>query len=131
MYNVKIYTDGSCSGNPGPMGVGIVIIDVDTGVKKEFSKAIGHGTNNIAELSAAIIGLSLLRCPRETNVELYTDSALVIGFCGDWKPKKNTELVSELRRLFQECNNFKAIKVKGHSDDIMNNRADELARAAI
>jgi len=132
MYAVDIYTDGACSNNPGPAGVGIIIIDQYTKKKKEISKYIGHATNNIAEIKAVILSLAALKYPDKTNVTLHTDSQLVIGFVkNNWKPKKNKDLVDKMLKMIDTLNSFHIIKVKGHSDDVLNNRADQLAVQAI
>lgn len=128
MHEIHIYTDGACRFNPGPAGVGAVLIDVTTGKRKEISKSIGHATNNIAEIKAVIESLLALRNPKETNVVLHTDSQLVVGFVDKyWKPKKNKELVQEMLKIIKTLNSFTIVKVKGHADDVLNNRADELA----
>lgn len=141
MEKVIIYTDGACSGNPGPGGWGSILMYKDN--KKEISGYKENTTNNIMELTAVIEGLKLLKFPCE--VDLYSDSAYVVnGFKlgwiynwikNDWKtsgkePVKNKELWQELYELTRKHKvNF--IKVKGHSDNEYNNRCDELARTAI
>lgn len=128
MHEIHIYTDGACRFNPGPAGVGAVLIDVTTGKKRELSKPIGQATNNIAEIRAVIESLLVLKNPKETNVVLHTDSQLVVGFIDkNWKPKKNKELVQEMLNIIKTLNSFTIVKVKGHADDVLNNRADELA----
>ena len=69
-YNVDIHTDGACSCNPGPMGVGVVLVDTDTKNEKEISEFLGDGTNNRAEFLAAIIGIQSLKHPTKTNNKL-------------------------------------------------------------
>ena len=141
MEKVIIYTDGACSGNPGPGGWGSILMYKDN--KKEISGYKENTTNNIMELTAVIEGLKLLKFPCE--VDLYSDSAYVVnGFKlgwiynwikNDWKtsgkdPVKHKELWQELYELTRKHKvNF--IKVKGHSDNEYNNRCDELARTAI
>lgn len=138
---VVIYTDGACSGNPGPGGWGTILMYKDT--KKELSGSNLQTTNNIMEITAVIEGLKLLKEP--CDIEVYSDSAYVVnafsqGWIYNWikknwqtsnkEPVKNKELWQELYALVQK-HNVKFIKVKGHSDNEFNNRCDELARKAI
>ena len=141
MEKVIIYTDGACSGNPGPGGWGAILMYKD--IKKEISGGKKDTTNNIMELTAALEGLKLLKFP--CDVDLYSDSAyLVNGFSQGWiynwqknnwqtsnkQPVKNREIWQEIYSL-TKIHNVKFIKVKGHSDNEFNNRCDELARNAI
>lgn len=141
MDKVIIYTDGACSGNPGPGGWGAILMYKDN--KKEISGGKKNTTNNEMELTAVIEGLKMLKYPCE--VELYSDSAYVINaFLQKWidnwvknnwktsnkEPVKNQELWKELYDLTKK-HKVKFIKVKGHSDNEFNNRCDELARNAI
>ena len=141
MDKVIIYTDGACSGNPGPGGWGVVLMYKDA--KKEISGGKKETTNNIMELTAALEGLKMLKYPCE--VELYSDSAYLVngfnqGWIENWKnnnwktsnkePVKNKEIWEEIYNLTQ-IHKVKFIKVKGHSDNEFNNRCDELARNAI
>ncbi len=141
MEKVIIYTDGACSGNPGPGGWGAILMY--NGNKKEISGAKDNTTNNVMELTAALEGLKMLKYPCE--VELYSDSAyLVNGFSQGWiynwkknnwktaskEPVKNKEIWEEIYNLTQ-IHKVKFIKVKGHADNEFNNRCDEMARNAI
>lgn len=141
MEEVTIYTDGACSGNPGPGGWGTILMYKDT--KKEISGGKDNTTNNIMELTAVIEGLKLLKFP--CKVKLYSDSAYVVNaFVQKWifgwlkngwknsskEPVKNKELWQELYNL-TKIHDVEFIKVKGHSDNEYNNRCDELARNAI
>lgn len=141
MEKVTIYTDGACSGNPGPGGWAAVLMY--NGQKKEISGGQKDTTNNIMEITAVIKGLETLKFPCE--VDLYSDSAYVVncfsqGWIYNWiknnwktadkSPVKNKELWEKLYDLTKKHKvNF--IKVKGHSDNEFNNRCDELAREAI
>ena len=130
MYEVTIYTDGACSGNPGPAGVGVVLIS--NGRKKLISKHIGQATNNIAEIEAVIVGLSSLKHPEKSCVRLYTDSQWVVGaLTQNWKIKKNVELVEQARKLAGMVAKLDVVKVKGHAGNEFNELADRLARNAI
>ncbi len=141
MEEITIYTDGACSGNPGPGGWGAILMYKDN--IKEISGGKKDTTNNVMELTAVIEALKLLKFPCKVN--LYSDSAYVVNaFLQNWvinwqknnwktsdkKDVKNKELWKELIEL---CNihNVKFIKVKGHADNTYNNRCDELARNAI
>lgn len=141
MEKVIIYTDGACSGNPGPGGWGAILMYQEN--KKEISGGKQNTTNNVMEITAVIEGLKLLKYPCE--VELYSDSAYVVnafeqGWIFNWiknnwktagkEPVKNKELWQELYHLTQ-IHKVKFNKVKGHSDNLYNNRCDELARKAI
>ena len=141
MKEVTIYTDGACSGNPGPGGWGAVLMYGEH--RKEISGGDAHTTNNRMELTGPIKALELLKQP--CKVRLYSDSAyLVNAFNQHWianwqrngwqtsqkKPVENKEL---WQRLLELCRTHEVefIKVKGHADNAENNRCDELARAAI
>lgn len=128
---IIIYTDGACHGNPGPMGIGVVIID--HGKRREVSEYLGEGTNNIAELTAILRALELVpESERERPVLVHTDSAYSIGLLSQgWKAKKNIELVDELRRLASQFPQLRTVKVAGHAGVPENERCDELANAAI
>ena len=141
MEKVVIYTDGVCSGNPGPGGWGAVLMYKDK--KKEISGGEKETTNNIMELTAVVEGLKMLKYP--CSVELYSDSAYIVnafnkGWIDNWvqnnwktadkKEVKNKEIWQELYKLTQ-THEVTFIKVKGHSDNEYNNRCDELARKAI
>jgi len=141
MKDVTIYTDGACSGNPGPGGWGAVLIYGD--IKKEISGAMKDTTNNIMEITAVLEALKLLKF--ECNVKIYSDSAYVVnsfnqGWIYNWmknswktsnkEPVKNKELWEELYELTKK-HKVEFIKVKGHSDNEYNNRCDFLATSAI
>jgi ribonuclease HI len=141
MEKVIIYTDGACSGNPGPGGWGAVLMYKEN--KKEISGANRNTTNNIMEITAVIEALKNLKTNCE--VEVHSDSAYVVNafnskWIDGWKKNgwknskkeevKNKELWMELDELVKKYDvQFK--KVKGHSTNIYNNRCDELARTAI
>jgi ribonuclease HI len=137
---VDIWTDGACSGNPGPGGWGAILHYA--GAEKEISGAEAATTNNRMELMAAIQALNALRRP--SKVRLHTDSKYVMDGVTKWihgwkkngwktadrKPVKNEDLWRALDAAAERHEvNWKW--VKGHADNEMNNRADELARGAI
>ena len=141
MEKVTIYTDGACSGNPGPGGWGAILMHNEN--KKELSGGIKDTTNNIMEITAVLEDLKALKFPCE--VDIYSDSAYVVncfnqGWIYNWLKKgwktasgenvKNKELWEELYNL-TKVHNVTFHKVKGHADNEYNNRCDELARNAI
>ena len=141
MKKVVIYTDGACSGNPGPGGYGAVLLYGTH--RKEISGGEKATTNQRMELLAAVAALEELKEP--CQVELYSDSAyLVNAFNQRWyvkwqqngwlnskkEPVQNRDLWTKLLAL-AEKHRIEWIKVKGHADDELNNRCDQLARAAI
>jgi ribonuclease HI len=130
---VEIWTDGACSGNPGPMGIGVVVID--GGKRKEHGEYLGTGTNNIAELVAIERGLSLaaeVTGDRHRPMRVYSDSSYAIGLLDKgWKAKANQELVARIRKLVAQSSRLAFVKVAGHAGVPENERCDELARIAI
>ena len=141
MPNVTIYTDGACSGNPGKGGYCAILMA--NGKEKIISGGEKDTTNNKMELMATIEGLKALK--QKCTVDIYTDSAYVcnafiLGWIPNWiknnwknsnkKEVANKQLWLELIAL---CgyHNVNWHKVKGHSDNINNNRCDEIARKKI
>ena len=141
MKEIDIYTDGACSGNPGPGGWGVVLIYQEN--KKELSGYQPETTNNRMELFAAIQGLSALK--ESCVVNLYSDSSYLVNTFekhwiekwqrNGWKtstksPVENQDLW-KLLLIHVRKHQVRFIKVKGHSDNQYNNRCDEMAVAAI
>lgn len=141
MKQVTIYTDGACSGNPGPGGWGCVLMYGQH--KKEMSGGEPQTTNNRMEIQAALSALSILKEP--CMVDIYTDSAylcnavekkwLVNWQRNGWKtasksPVENQDLWQSLIALMNQ-HKVTFHKVKGHADNEYNNRCDALARGAI
>ncbi len=141
MKEVILYTDGACSGNPGSGGYAAILI------YKEFEKIITGGeretTNNKMELLAVIKGLAALK--ESCMVTVYSDSAYVVnavenGWLNSWqfsgwktadkKPVKNQKLWEELVNYLKK-HRVSFVKVKGHADNVNNNRCDKLAREEI
>ena len=137
MKNVTIYTDGACSGNPGPGGWGAILRW--NSAEKELSGGEAATTNNRMELSAVIFALKALKEPCE--VELYSDSKYVVdalekGWAVSWrekgwkkadkKPALNIDLWEELLNL-AEIHKLHCHWVKGHAENEFNNRCDALA----
>jgi len=142
MKNIIIYTDGACSGNPGPGGWAAVLLSQDK--KKEIWGGERETTNQRMELQAVIEALRALKV-KDWDVTVYSDSAyLVNAFQQKWldkwqgngwrnskkEPVANQDLWQELLRL-TSLNRVKIVKVKGHDGELYNERCDELARQAI
>jgi len=141
LKHVDIYTDGACSGNPGPGGYGVVL--VYNGVEKELSGSCPDTTNNRMELTAAIIGLRALKQPCE--VTLTTDSkyvcdAVTKGWARSWQsrgwvksdksPALNSDLWEQLLALLDH-HKVELVWVRGHNGHPYNERCDRLAVAEI
>ena len=127
---IHVWTDGACSGNPGPAGLGVVIVGDGTG-QRELSEYLGEATNNIAELSAILRGLQSVS-DKTRPVIVYSDSAYSIGLLSqNWKAKKNVELVKELREVCRQFPDLRFVKVLAHSGIALNERVDQLAVGAI
>ena len=137
----KIYTDGACTGNPGPGVWGAVIFDQDD-KQRNISGSEKNTTNNRMELLAAI--MSLKKIKTNSEVVIFTDSTYVKNGITEWmknwkkngwknsskKPVKNKDLWEKLDKLC-EANSVSWKWVKGHSTNEFNNLADELATKAI
>lgn len=144
MKKVQLYTDGACSGNPGPGGWAFILRCTKTNKELERSDGDPESTNNRMELMAVIKGLEALKEP--CHVELYADSTYVLNGMSQWMagwkkrgwkrksgskllPVKNVELWQQLDALMVEHEiDFK--HVKGHAGHVENERCDQLAVAA-
>jgi len=141
MKEIKIYTDGACSGNPGPGGYGAILVHGEH--RKEISGGDPQTTNNRMELMGVIKGLEMLKKPCE--VEVYTDSRYIVdsvekGWVYNWQKKKwmrtkteptpNADLWQELLALLAK-HKVTFHWVKGHAGHPENERCDELARSAV
>lgn len=137
MKTVTIYTDGACSGNPGPGGWGAILLY--NGHKKELSGGEARTTNNRMELTAVIQALSCLKEP--CVVELWSDSKYIVdalekGWAEGWrkkgwikadkKPALNPDLWEKLLDLL-EIHQLRCRWVKGHAENEFNNRCDQMA----
>lgn len=142
MKEINIYTDGACSGNPGPGGWGAVLLS--GGHSKEIWGGEPQTTNQRMELQAVIEALKALKV-RDWKVNVHSDSAYVVNaFNQKWldkwqgngwmnskkEPVANQDLWKNLLELTRN-NQVQIIKVKGHSGHVYNERCDELARQAI
>ena len=138
--HVEIYTDGACSGNPGPGGWGAILRYGDH--EKELNGGEAATTNNRMEMMAVIEGLSALK--KKSHVKIYTDSKYVMDGVTQWlegwkargwktadkKPVKNQDLWEKLDTALA-AHKVEFFWVKGHAGHPENERADELARAGI
>ena len=136
---IKIYTDGSCLGNPGNGGWAAIIIDDKKKIQIKGSKK--DTTNNQMELLAPIKALK--KIPKGSNVQIFTDSKYVKSGITEWinnwkkngwktaskQPVKNKDLWTELDQMTNEFQ-IKWSWVKGHSTDFLNNEVDLIAREA-
>jgi ribonuclease HI len=131
---VRCFTDGACRGNPGPAGSGVVVLLPD-GRRAEVSRALGHATNNVAELTAIGIALDLLdeaSVPPGAPAVVFTDSKYADGVLTKrWKAKANTELIEELRQRLRRRPGVRIQWVAGHVGVAGNERADELANRGV
>lgn len=144
MHDIHLYTDGGCSGNPGPGGWAFLMRHVPTEKQLEDSGGEPDTTNNRMELTAVVRGLEALK--KASSVELFTDSVYVGKGMSEWMPKwkanswrrregkkwaevKNVDLWQQLDALL-ETHTVKYTRVAGHSGHPENDRVDELAVAA-
>lgn len=126
---IVVYADGACSGNPGPAGAGVVLIDGSS--RHELSAYLGEGTNNIAELTAIAFAAEAIAA-RDRPVRIHTDSKYSIGvLTKGWKAKANVELVARVRKLISDFQDLELRYVPGHSGIPLNERADALAVEAV
>lgn len=134
---IIIYTDGSSRGNPGPGGYGVILMSGD--LRKELSQGYRLTTNNRMELMGVIAGLEALK-KKGLHVTVYSDSQYIVkaikeGWLNKWmatnfaKGKKNKDLWVRFYNLYRE-HHIKFVWVKGHAENVHNNRCDQLATAA-
>jgi ribonuclease HI len=127
--SIIAYADGACSGNPGPAGLGVVILEGN--LRTEISEHLGQATNNIAELSAIERVFDAVRDTGRPLV-IYTDSAYAIGVLSKgWKAKANVALIERVRERLAKRPATRLVHVRGHAGIELNERADELAREAV
>lgn len=124
------YTDGACTGNPGPAGAGFIVIAPDGKIREGFEN-LGVGTNNIAELTGVLRAVEGV--PNDgVPLVVHTDSKYAIGvLTKGWKAKANQELIAKIKRALSLRPNVSMVYVPGHAGVPLNERADELAREAV
>jgi ribonuclease HI len=126
---VHVWTDGGARPNPGPCGLGVVIVDGER--KQEISEFLGNGTNQIAELTAILRGLESVE-DKTRPTFVYSDSAYSIGLLSQaWKAKANVELVAALREVCRAFSDLRFVKVAAHTGVPLNERCDQLVGEAI
>lgn len=131
---ILAFTDGACTGNPGPAGSGVVVRFPD-GRHVERHRALGQATNNIGELTAILMALEVLDAegvPSEAPVALFTDSDYAVGvLTRGWKAKANVELIAAIRQALRRRPGISLHWVAGHVGIAENERADALARRGV
>jgi ribonuclease HI len=126
---VLVYADGACSGNPGPAGLGVVMLWDDE--RRELSEYLGRATNNIAELTAILRAAEATPDPKRP-LRVYTDSSYAIGVLSKgWKAKANQELVAAVKAALARLDDVRLFYVRGHAGVPLNERADALAVEAV
>lgn len=134
---IIVYTDGSSRGNPGPGGYGAILMSGNR--KKELAQGYRLTTNNRMELMGVIAALEAMK-KTGLNITIYSDSQYIVkaikqGWLNKWmatnfsKGTKNKDLWVRFNNLYKQ-HNIKFVWVKGHADNVYNNRCDELATAA-
>ena len=125
------FTDGACSGNPGPAGCGFLVVDPVTHQIREGYEFLGVSTNNVAELTAILRGVEAVS-DVEAPVRVHTDSSYAIGVLQKgWRAKANAELIAKIRGELGRRSHVRLVYVPGHAGVPLNERADELAREAV
>ena len=125
----QAFTDGACSGNPGPAGSGVVLV-APGGKLHEGQEYLGEATNNVAELTAILRALEWIPADA-AGIVVHTDSKYSIGvLTKGWKAKVNQQLIEKAKRLVKD-RAAELRYVPGHEGVALNERADELARAAV
>jgi len=124
-----VYADGACSGNPGPAGLGIVLVGPDGKIAEGF-EYLGIATNNVAELTGVLRAAEIV--PDGAAAVVHTDSQYAIGvLTKGWKAKANQELIAGVKVALAKRSGWRIVYVPGHSGVPLNERADELAREAV
>lgn len=130
MKKISVYIDGGSRGNPGPAGIGVVVLDAKGRTLKEFKKYIGIATNNIAEYNAVIYGLQEALMERADEVELCLDSELAAQQLGGEYKVKNSAIKPLFEQALHMASGFKKFKIKQIGRE-KNKAADKLVNKAI
>lgn len=121
----RAWTDGACDPNPGPAGIGFVILSPD-GVRREGHQGLGEATNNIAELTAILRVAEIV--PESAPLIVHTDSKYAIGvLVQNWRAKANVDLIDRVKRALKKHPTHALEWVKAHAQDLENNVADRLS----
>ena len=124
-----VYADGACSGNPGPAGLGIVLVGPNGEIAEGY-EYLGIGTNNVAELTGILRAAEIV--PDGAAAVVHTDSQYAIGvLTKGWKAKANKELIAGVKVALARRSGWRIVYVPGHAGVPLNERADELAREAV
>lgn len=125
---IEVYTDGACRGNPGPGGIAVVLRYKN--LVRVYTEHLPNTTNNIAELTAILRALQLVK-RKDLPIVIYTDSQYAIGvLTGAYRVKKNRELIEEIRARLRSFAKVRLAKVKGHVGIPGNEQVDRLAKEA-
>jgi ribonuclease HI len=127
VYQVQMGVDGSCLGNPGPGGYAAILLC--NGNEKVVTGSLPQTTSNRMELAAVIAGVKALKS-RAVYLVIYTDSQYVAGQLAGNRTRANADLVAEMRQLMATLDSWQVVKVAGHAGDPLNERCDQMARAA-
>ena len=139
---MKIYTDGSSLGNPGPGGFGIVVLDDKENLITTYSKMSENDTTNNEQELLAILYAAVVYGKEQPSPQVYSDSAYAINTLTKWmykwkdqnwlksdnKPPKNLDIIKFYYNLIQNGFNIDLIKIKGHANNKWNDLADKLAK---
>lgn len=130
MLQVRLYTDGACSGNPGPAGIGFVVVDGEGQELAAVGESIGHATNNIAEYTALIRGLTHCGELGATHIEVVSDSELMVRQLTGRYRVKNANMIPLYEQVKALATGFEKVSYR-HVLRGENQRADGLASGAV
>jgi ribonuclease HI len=126
---IKLYTDGAARGNPGPAGIGVVIMDPDGTILEEWSEPLGTATNNVAEYSALLKGLEIAEKHRPERLLIHSDSELMVKQLAGVYKVKAEHLMEYYQEALTRLSRFPSKQVI-HVPRALNSRADHLAASA-
>jgi len=127
---MHLYTDGGSRGNPGPSGIGVVILDSNKKKVKEVFKYIGEATNNVAEYTALVSGLEEVLILKATDLTIYMDSELLVKQLNGEYKVKDINMKAFFDKSLDLLKNFNSFEVK-HIERAKNKEADKLVNKAI